>query len=147
MLLDLDPDAVLFVGDIGEGDFKLIKAIKNIPLPKAIILGNHDRGHDPSGEVLRAQLNLLGDIHCAWSLRQWDKPSLAVVGARPCSAGGGFFLSKAVQAVYGPLTVAESASRIVKATKEVPIGLPLVILAHSGPTGLGSEIDSPCGRD
>ena len=138
---------MLFVGDLSEGDLKLVKAIQQLPLPTAVILGNHDHGRDHSGAVLRRQLTLLGDRHCGWSLRQWQFPPIAVVGARPCSAGGGFQLAKAVQAIFGPMSASESADRIEAAAKQAPSQWPLVILAHSGPTGLGSDAQSPCGRD
>ena len=137
----------MFVGDLSEGDLRLIKNIKQITLPKAVILGNHDRGHDPSGRLLQTQLSLLGELHCGWGLRSWLHPPVAVVGARPCSGGGGFSLSKAVQAIYGPLTSQQSADRIVAAALQAPTTWPLVILAHSGPMGLGSNANSPCGRD
>ena len=68
-----------------------------------------------------------------------------VVGARPCSAGGGF-LSQAVQAVFGPVTEQESADRIVSAAAQAP-SIGRSVLAHSGPAGLGSDANSPCGRD
>ncbi len=144
---ELSPDGVLFVGDLGEGDLRLVKAIKNLPVPTAVILGNHDRGHDRTGELLRLQLNLLGDLHCGWRLREWNSPDVAVVGARPCSSGGGFHLSPEVLGAFGPITLQDSARRIALAAKEVPSSKPLVILAHAGPTGLGSDAESPCGRD
>ena len=92
-------------------------------------------------------MNLLGDLHCGWSYRKWEGPNIGIVGARPCSAGGGFRLSPEVIGAFGPITLNESVSRIVLAADEVPPSMPLVILAHSGPTGLGSSADSPCGRD
>ncbi len=147
LLSALAPDAVLFVGDLSDGDLRLTKRIASLPHPVAVILGNHDRGRDQSGGVLRQQLALLGEQHCAWSRRCWTRPEIAVVGARPCSAGGGFQLSKAVEAVFGPVTVEQSADRIVAAAADVPADQPLVVLAHCGPTGLGSDPDSPCGRD
>ena len=112
-----------------------------------MILGNHDRGRDRSGAVLRQQLVLLGDKHCAWGQRNWRKPALSVIGARPCSAGGGYQLSKAVEAVFGPVSLQESATRIADAANQAPSDLPLVVLAHCGPSGLGSDPASPCGRD
>ena len=147
LLIQLQPDAVLFVGDLSDGDLKLVKAIQQLPLPVAVILGNHDRGHDQSGELLRQQLTLLGERHCGWCFRQWQTPPIAVIGGRPCSSGGGFYLSNAVEATFGPITLNESADRIVQAAKQAPADWPLVVLAHSGPTGLGSDKDSPCGRD
>ena len=143
----LKPDAVLFVGDLADGDLRLTRRISRLPFPVAVILGNHDRGRDRSGGILQQQVALLGDLHCAWRTIQWPELSLTIVGARPCSAGGGFQLSKAVEAVFGPVTVEQSADRIVAAAADVPADQPLVVLAHCGPTGLGSEPDSPCGRD
>ncbi len=137
----------MFVGDLSEGEFTITKAICEIPIPTAVILGNHDRGNDDSGSLLRSQLRILGDIHCGWRQRNWDSPPIAVIGARPCSSGGGFYLSKSVKAVFGPITMQESAKRITKAARNVPEDWPLVILAHSGPSGLGSDKYSPCGRD
>ena len=143
----LQPDAVLFVGDLSDGDLRLTRRIAALPFPLAVILGNHDRGGDRSGGLLRQQLALLGDCHCGWTRLSWVTPALSIVGARPCSAGGGYQLSKAVEAVFGPITREESASRIAAAALEVPEEQPLIVLAHSGPTGLGSEASSPCGRD
>jgi uncharacterized protein (TIGR04168 family) len=52
-----------------------------------------------------------------------------------------------VQAVYGPITLEQSADRIVAAAAAVPADQPLIVMAHCGPSGLGSQADSPCGRD
>ena len=138
---------MLFVGDLSDGDLRLTKSITQLKHPVAVILGNHDRGKDASGETFQRQLNLLGDLHCGWRMREWTNPAVGVVGCRPGSAGGGFHLSRAVQAVVGPITVEQSAARIVDACASVPPSWPLVLLAHSGPTGLGSEASDPCGRD
>ena len=138
---------MLFVGDLSDGDLRLTRRIAALPFPLAVILGNHDRGGDRSGDLLRQQLALLGGCNCGWTRLSWTNPALSVVGARPCSAGGGFHLSKAVEAVFGPITLEESASRIVAAAQQVPEDQPLIVLAHSGPTGLGSDASSPCGRD
>ncbi len=145
--MKLSPDGILFVGDLGEADIKVVKAINSLSLPIAVILGNHDRGKDKTGELLQTQINLLKDKHCGWSLMEWSVSGISVVGARPCSAGGGFHLSEEVRAVYGEITLEESVNRIVIAAEKAPRDLPLIILAHSGPTGLGSEASSPCGRD
>ncbi len=147
LLRELNPDAILFVGDLGEGDFRLIKLINQLTIPTAVILGNHDRGGDVTGEVLRNQLSLLGERDCSWRLRNWDSPNISVIGARPCSSGGGYFLAPAVQAVFGPVTIDQSIDRIVKASQKASESLPLVLLAHAGPTGLGSDARSLCGRD
>jgi uncharacterized protein (TIGR04168 family) len=111
------------------------------------VLGNHDTGRDSSGGRLRHQLDLLGDLHCGWSLRTLTPPGLAVVGGRPATAGGGHHLSQAATAVFGPVDLEDSARRIERAALAADPALPLVLLAHCGPTGLGSEARDPCGRD
>ncbi len=147
LLMKLQPDGVLFVGDLSDGDVKLIKSISKIDLPTAVILGNHDRGLDRKGDILRTQLNLLGSKHCGWSQRNWDKPPIEIVGARPCSSGGPFRLSQSVEAVYGHVSFENSVDKIVDAASKASSNKPLLILAHSGPSGLGSEPESICGRD
>ena len=147
LLERLRPDALLLVGDLGDGDLRLVKRICRLDLPVAVILGNHDQGRDPSGELFQRQLMLLGERHCGWRLRSWSSPPLAVVGGRPGTSGGGYYLSRAVEAVYGPIDLEESARKISTAALSAPSGWPLILLAHSGPTGLGSDVHSPCGRD
>ena len=147
ILLAINPDVVFFVGDLGEADIRQTKLIKEVPFPTAVILGNHDRGNDRTGDFLKKQLNLLDDLHCGWTLIQWPDIPISVVGARPCSPGGGFFLSQEVKAVFGEISLEESASKIAASAEKASFSKPLIILAHSGPTGLGSEAWSPCGRD
>ena len=147
LLEALTPDAVLFVGDLGNGEIRLIKEIKEIKIPTAVVLGNHDRGNDFSGYQLKSQIDLLGEKDCSWSRKIWSSPPLVIVGARPCSAGGGYYLSPQMRAVFGPVSLSESIERIVDSSLDTPEDLPLIILAHSGPTGLGSYAHSLCGRD
>ncbi len=68
MLLQLNPDGVLFVGDLSDGDLRIVRAINKISIPTSVILGNRDRGRGGSGDVLRAQLDLLGEKNCSWNL-------------------------------------------------------------------------------
>ena len=145
--MSLNPDAILFVGDLGDGDIRFVKAINEIEIPTAVILGNHDRGSDMSGSQLKCQLDLLGDKNCAWGLRVWERPLISVVGARPCSAGGGYFLSPQMKSVFGDVSLHESSERICNAAAQTAANVPLIVLAHSGPTGLGSDASSICGRD
>ncbi len=147
VLSKLQPDLVLFVGDLSEGDVRIAKAIRDLPFPTAVILGNHDRGRDSTGYLLECQLRILGENHCGWKSLEWEGLPIAVVGARPCSAGGGFHLPKAVENVFGPITIDESVDRIIDAAKSVRKDIPIIILAHSGPMGLGSDPSSICGRD
>ncbi len=146
-MIALEPDAILFVGDLGDGDLKLIKSIKSLPFPIAVILGNHDRGVDIYGTQLEAQISLLGSNDCSWKVLNWSQPKISIVGGRPCSAGGGFYLSNQMKSVYGPVPIEESVKRIVNSAKDAHKGNLLIILAHSGPSGLGSNAASICGRD
>ncbi len=147
LLAQLRPDALLVVGDLSDGQARIPARLAQLPLPLACILGNHDTGRDASGRTLQRQLEALGSRHCGWDLRELHPPGLAVVGGRPASAGGGFHLNQAAQAVFGPVTLQESAARITAAALRADPSLPLILLAHSGPSGLGSAAADPCGRD
>jgi uncharacterized protein (TIGR04168 family) len=138
-------DALLLVGDLSDGHPRIPSLLRRLTVPTACVLGNHDTGRDDSGRTLQRQLVGLGPLHCGWGLRQFD--GVAVVGGRPGTAGGGFHLSHAVRAVYGPHTLEASAARITAAAAQADPRLPLVLLAHCGPSGLGSEARDPCGRD
>jgi|TARA_E500000178_G_scaffold61381_4_gene58063 uncharacterized protein (TIGR04168 family) len=143
----LAPDALLVVGDLADGDVRLPRRLRELTLPVACVLGNHDAAKDASGRTLSLMEQALGPLHCGWSLRLLEPPGLAVVGGRPGSPGGGFHLSAAVKAHWGDLSIFESAERIAAAALQAPPELPLVLLAHSGPSGLGSAANDPCGRD
>ena len=147
LLERLAPDALLVVGDLSDGQPQVPALLRRLELPVACIAGNHDTGKDASGRTLRRQIDALGPLHCGWDLRELTPPGLAVVGARPGSAGGGFHLSKAMLAAFGPVSLQESADRITQAALRADPDLPLVLLAHCGPSGLGSEAADPCGRD
>ena len=147
LLAALAPDALLVVGDLSDGQTRIASRLAALDLPLACILGNHDTGRDPTGRTLRRQLELLGERHCGWGLRQLTTPGLAVVGGRPASAGGGFHLNPAARAVFGPVTLEDSVQRISAAALAADPELPLILLAHAGPSGLGSEAADPCGRD
>ncbi len=147
LLLDLAPDAVLVVGDLSDGTPRTPSLLTQLPLPMACVLGNHDTGRDCSGRTFQRQIDLLGERHCGWSLRQLTPPGLAVVGARPGTAGGGFTLSRACLAALGPVTLQDSADRTTQAALAADPAMPLVLLSHSGPTGLGSDPGDPCGCD
>ena len=140
------PDFVLFVGDISEGNIKILKKVNSLEIPSYVILGNHDRGYDKSGDILMKQIRILQEKFCGWKLKIFNN-QVNILGARPCSSGGGYFLSKEMKGVYGPLTERESVEKIIKCSMGAREDLPLLIVAHSGPLGLGSEPNSICGKD
>ena len=145
LLAILKPDGLLVVGDLSDGHQRIPSLLRQLKLPVACVLGNHDTGKDSSGRTLQRQIEALGPLHCGWGLCQW--PGLAVVGARPATAGGGFHLSQAALSAFGPVTLQQSIDRITTAAMAADTDAPLVLLGHSGPTGLGSEATAPCGRD
>ena len=140
------PDIVLFVGDISDGNIKTIKLVNSIEIPTFVFLGNHDRGRDHSGDTLLKQVRILKEKFCGWDLKIFDK-RLNILSGRPCSSGGGYFLSKEILNVYGPITEFDSAEKIIKSSKKAVEDLPLVVISHVGPSGLGSEPSSICGKD
>ena len=81
------PDIVIFVGDISEGNIKILKKINSLEIPSFVMLGNHDRGHDKTGEILLKQIRILQDKYCGWKLKIFNN-QLNIIGARPCSSGG-----------------------------------------------------------
>ena len=142
----IKPDMVLFVGDISDGSVKIIKKINKIKIPSFVILGNHDRGKDSTGETLLKQIRVLGDKYCAWDLKVFNN-QINLLFARPCSSGGGYYLSNEVKAVYGPLSEQDSIKKIIKGSEKSFSDIPLIVLSHAGPSGLGSQAESICGRD
>ncbi len=134
------------MGDISDGSIKLIKKINLINIPTFVMLGNHDRGKDSSGETLLKQIRVLQEKYCAWDLKILQN-QLNILSARPCSSGGGYYLSKEVKAVYGPISEEESVKKILKCSEKVIKELPLILMSHTGPSGLGSDSASICGKD
>ena len=142
----IKPDIVLFVGDISDGSVKIIKKINLIKIPTFVILGNHDRGKDSSGEILLKQIRVLREKYCAWDLRIFND-QINILFARPCSSGGGYYLSKEMRCVYGPVSEQDSVKKIIESSKKTIREIPLIIISHAGPSGLGSEPESICGKD
>ncbi len=140
------PDLVLFVGDISEGSIKIVKKINSLSIPSYVILGNHDRGKDRTGETLLKQIRILKEKYCAWDLKIFNN-EINILGGRPCSSGGGYYLSKEVLGVYGPITEEDSVNKIINSSKKARDDLPLLIISHTGPSGLGSDPNSICGMD
>ncbi|KAK3010889.1 hypothetical protein RJ639_011614 [Escallonia herrerae] len=96
----MQPDLVLFTGDLGNENVELVRSIADLRFPKAVILGNHD----------------------AWTTTKFS-------------------------VMYGVHNMAGSANKIYGAAVGAPEDHCLVLLAHNGPTGLGSNIFDICGRD
>ena len=145
------PDLSLFVGDLGDEDVEIARLVAALPVPKAIILGNHDAwqsfGRKACTEKLREVLSLLGDDHIAYAVREVPRAGVSVIGARPFSWGGQSLRSPELyDEIYGIHTMKQSAAAIVDAARHAQ-HRDLVILAHNGPLGLGGETTDIFGKD
>lgn len=145
------PDLTMFVGDIGDEDVDMVRTLAELPVDKAVILGNHDAwqsfGRKSVTPKLRECLALLGEDHVAYAVREVPRGGISVIGARPFSWGGPSLRSPEIyDEIYGIHTMRQSAAAIVDAARNA-MHRDLVILAHNGPMGLGSEPTDPFGKD
>ncbi len=145
------PDLALFVGDLGDEDPEMVRRIAAIDVPKAVMLGNHDAWQSFSKkeqtDSLAACIDALGDDHLAYRVRELPAAGVSVVGARPFSWGGQSLRSPELyDEIYGVRTMRQSAAAIVDAARNAQ-HRDLVILAHNGPLGLGSDTRDIFGKD
>jgi len=146
-----DQDLALFVGDLGDEDLQMVRAVAEVPVPKAVIFGNHDAWRSFSEKrvtkALRTSLDLMGSDHLAYGLREWPEAGFSIVGARPFSWGGADLRSAQVyKELYGVTSHKESAARIVDAARRAQ-HRDIMVLAHNGPTGLSDESHDIWGKD
>ncbi|MGA1475950.1 MAG: TIGR04168 family protein [Prochlorothrix sp.] len=160
LLQALAVDLVLFVGDVGNEAVDLVRSIVALPLPKAVILGNHDawytmtdwgrkkRPYDPKVEDwVQEQLNCLGETHVGYGYLDFPDLNLSVVGSRPFSWGGPKWRNrKFYRSRFGVNNFQDSTALIVAAGTQAR-GDRLILIGHCGPTGLGDAAEDPCGRD
>jgi len=156
----LGVDLVLFVGDLGNESIEVVRAIAQLDLPKAVILGNHDAWYTATEwgrkkcpydrtqeDRFQQQLDLLGNIHVGYDKLDFPQFGLSVVGARPFSWGGSEWkYTDFYQKYYGVGSFAESTDRIVAAAQQASSNT-IFLLGHCGPMGLGDRPEDPCGRD
>jgi uncharacterized protein (TIGR04168 family) len=159
-LKQLGVDLALFVGDFGNEAVDVVRAIAQVNLPKAAILGNHDAWYSATDwgkakcpydrqttDWVQDQLDLLGSAHVGYGHLDFPDLNLTVVGARPFSWGGSkwkhdeFYSSR-----YGVNSFAESTDRIVQAAQQSAHDT-VILIGHCGPTGLGDAAEDPCGKD
>lgn len=149
----LQPDLVLFTGDYGNENVQLVKSISDLQFPKAAILGNHDCWHthqfsEKKADRVRLQLESLGEQHVGYKCLDFPAIKLSVVGGRPFSCGGDrLFRPKLLSKWYDVNDMTGSAKKIYDAAVGAPEEHSVILLAHNGPTGLGSRMDDICGRD
>ena len=156
----LNVDLALFVGDFGNEAVDIVKQVAQLSIPKAVAFGNHDAWHTatPWGrkkcpydrtleDRVQQQLDALGADHVGYSYRDFPAQQFSVVGGRPFSWGGpdwkndDFYLER-----FGVSSMQASCDRIVQAAAQSQFET-VVVVSHSGPTGLGDQPEDPCGRD
>lgn len=161
----LQVDLVLFVGDFGNEAIEVVEAIANLDLPKAVILGNHDAWYsavDPYSKSpnkkqcpydrtkedrVQRQLDLLGESHVGYSWLDFPEFNLSVVGARPFSWGSSKWKKKFFyRDRFQVNSFAESTQRITASVSNAKHDN-VIFLGHNGPSGLGEEEYSICGKD
>jgi uncharacterized protein (TIGR04168 family) len=159
-LRHLEIDLVLFVGDFGNETVELVSRLAALDLPKAAIFGNHDAWYtasdwgrskspyDPAVEDrVQQQIDLLGASSVGYGKLDFPQFNLSVVGSRPFSWGGPEWkYSDFYQQRYGIGSFAASIDRIVEMGMQATCEQ-LIIIGHNGPTGLGEEPESICGKD
>ncbi|PSB03256.1 TIGR04168 family protein [Merismopedia glauca] len=159
-LHNLGVDLVLFVGDFGNEAVEVVAEIANLDLPYAAILGNHDAWYSATDwglkrspynreeeDWVQQQLDLLGDRHVGYTYLDFPALNLTVVGGRPFSWGGSTWkCPDFYQKRFGVKSFAESTEKIVAAALASKYSN-VIFIGHNGPLGLGSEPESPCGKD
>ncbi|XP_037493106.1 uncharacterized protein LOC105633485 isoform X2 [Jatropha curcas] len=149
----MQPDLVLFTGDFGNENVELVQSVADLKFPKAVILGNHDSWYtqkfsQKTKDGVQLQLDCLGKEHVGYKRLDFPELKLSVVGGRPFSCGGEqLFRNKLLSARYGVQDMDGSAMRIYHTALGTPEDHLLILLAHNGPTGLGSNLNDICGKD
>ena len=156
----LNVDLVLFVGDFGNESVELVARLATLDLPKAAIFGNHDAWYtasdwgrskspyDPMVEDrVQQQTDLLGASYVGYGKLDFPDLNLSVVGSRPFSWGGPTWkYNDFYKTRYGVDSFAASTQRMVEVAGTASCEH-LIIIGHNGPTGLGEEPESICGKD
>ncbi|MBF2036855.1 MAG: TIGR04168 family protein [Leptolyngbyaceae cyanobacterium T60_A2020_046] len=159
-LAHLNIDLVLFVGDFGNEAVEIVAHIADLPIPKAVILGNHDAWYTatPWGrrkspydrrqeDRVQQQLDLLGETHVGYGKLDFPAWGLSVVGGRPFSWGGSDWKNTDFyQTRFGVSGWEHSIQRLIHAVDRTTQDT-LIFIGHCGPTGLGDRPESLCGRD
>lgn len=166
-------DLLLFVGDFAgfrpQEAARMGSIIRRMKTRAIAIPGNHDgigitqflaevsgkkalrslfSGEDQRSRVRRIE-TAFGHVPCeGYRLHLLPELGLQVLTARPHSFGGRrLAFARYLEARYGVRSMEESAAKIVAQLDEADRALPLIILAHNGPTGLGERRHSIYGCD
>lgn len=169
----LQPDVVIFVGDIGNENVELIRRIAALSLRKVVVLGNHDawysltsrgrqraikaalqssslKNFSDNTERIVEMLDCLGDDHIGYSVSSARDLGIVLAGGRPFSKGGMHWsaVEEFYRTYYDIHSLDDSTTRILDGfLDEATSDLCLVVVAHNGPAGLGGNQEDPCGID
>ncbi|KAL4521331.1 hypothetical protein Ndes2437B_g08078 [Nannochloris sp. 'desiccata'] len=124
-------------------------AMQSSSLSSSNIVSTTMSGPVGTSLALEEMFRTLGKDHIGYSSTIFDQFGIALVGGRPFSKGGKRWSDIAAfyKHHYGIESMEESALRIVDIALSQPFELPLILVAHNGPTGLGNKRYSPCGVD
>lgn len=165
-LTAMAPDAVLFVGDYGNENVRVVRRVakfaESANFMVAAVLGNHDgffsmsqRGRDncpynaSKEDRVREQLELLQECNPSYKSLNVNGAAtqVSIVGGRPLTWGGPYWkharFYREYFKIYG---MSQSAAMIEEAAVGAEHGK-VVFLSHNGPTGLGRLPSDPCGKD
>ncbi|HET8934631.1 MAG TPA: YbhB/YbcL family Raf kinase inhibitor-like protein [Polyangiales bacterium] len=167
-------DLVLFVGDLAgfglEGALRVAHDIAQLRTPALVLPGNHDavtapqlaaevlmRTPDLAREALALRMTArvqqlataLGPVTlCGYSLHPFDAHRLTVLAARPHSIGGPrLAFRRYLASRFNVRRMTDSVDRLCALFDAVPTNQQILVLAHNGPTGLGSARHAIFGCD
>lgn len=145
------PDLTVFVGDLGDEDPQIVRDVMAVDAPVAVLLGNHDAWQSFSTKritaPLRESLDVLGDAHLAYQVRELPQAGISLIGARPFSWGGRDLRSPEVyHELYGVSSHEDSAEKIAELASRARYE-DIVLVAHNGPKGLGGAPADLWGKD
>lgn len=166
-------DLVLFVGDFANyrvpGGLEVARYVATLRTPALVLPGNHDgvTGAQLGAEVFGAPDALRDALGAGmerrvdelrralapvplvgYGVHRFEALGLTVVSARPHSGGGPRpFYRRYLARRFGVGSMEESAAKLRALFDEVGADERVVVLAHTGPTGLGSARDAIYGAD
>jgi len=171
---DCGYDLVLFVGDLAgfglDGALRVAHDIAEMKTPALVLPGNHDAVTAPqlAAEVLmrtpdlarealalrmtarvQALANALSPIPlCGYSLHPFEAHGLTVLAARPHSLGGPrLAFRRYLASRFNVRRMTDSVDRLCALFDAVPESQQILVLAHNGPSGLGSSRHAIFGCD
>jgi uncharacterized protein (TIGR04168 family)/Raf kinase inhibitor-like YbhB/YbcL family protein len=167
-------DLVLFVGDLAgfglDGALRVAHDIAQLRTPALVLPGNHDAVTAPqlAAEVLMRTPDLAREALalrmtarvqqlaralepvtlCGYSLHPFEQHGLTVLAARPHSLGGPrLAFRRYLASRFNVRRMTDSVDRLCALFDAVPESQQILVLAHNGPSGLGSARHAIFGCD